>query len=515
MAVARGTYEIDIDARKAEAGFRNLTKGATPGLEKMSGAINALSGQVGGLGGVVGKSVGTLKQFGEAFLATGPIGLGIAAGVVGVGYLADAWLKSEKAAEDALTRTRETVELVAGDIQKLVDGLDRQLVNILGKAGVDEPTIILEKQRQKVEELKAELADLESTTAVQWARALGGPMMSAQEEFADQLAFTRGRIEEEEMALLAAADAAEEYATKLGIVKRAEGGTTPTKPRTGRGGTSRIPGVTAEITGRESLTSEGLTFAERDERDAKDAIVRAEKKSAMFQKIAENEAKFDADQRRLETEAFNAAEEYKRDQIEETAKAKIEAERRASEAQKQMFVDVAHTYAALMQGAIMQTFDMAMDLTEKMFAREEINAQEVAAAFMKSIGRQLFGIGLTQTFEGAGAVIQGAITNDPKAIAGGVALMSLGGHAMAAGGALAGGGAAMSGMARANAGGAGGGGRASTGVGRRREQGSRDMPSSAVTIVFGAGSAVMGDPTNRALTLDRDAARARQNVWRQ
>jgi len=519
MAQGRATYEIKVDARGAQQTLDGVVKGQAEKFGKLSGAINAATGQLGGMGGVAGKTLGTLKSMGEAFLVGGPIGIGLAIGAVAIGKIAEKWKESEEAAQSALTRTRETVEAVAGDIQKLVDGLDRQLVGILGKAGIEEPTIMLEKQRQKVQELKEELSDLESTTAVQWAKALRGPMMTAHEDFARQLDYTRGRIEEEEMAFLAAADAAEEYAAKLGVVKRAAAATTT------KGGTTRTPrGAGAEITTRESLTADGLTFAERDARDTQEAAIRAEKHSRMLATIAKNEEAWASDMRATDTEIFNEREKEKtaiaereaeeRRKIEEEAeKQRIDNYERSAEIVMGHAMSMMNDYSALVHSAITSGFDQYLDVVEAFAAGQKVQFDVIAAGFIRHIGTQVAGLGIKQLFEGGGAMAAALLPGGQANIPGALALLASGSAALAAGTAMATTGAVWQGTIARNAGGGGGGSSTATAGRTPTRERERGMPDDSknvgITII---GGTFLGDPSDSARRFEQSRRRSLRNV---
>jgi hypothetical protein len=506
---AQGLYTIDLDASAAKQSLSDFARTSQAPLQKVGGAINSLAGQVGGLGGAFSGVLGVAKNFGEAFLAGGPVGVGIAVGAVAIGKLAESWRASEKAAEEALEKTRETVERVANEINGLTEGLNKQIIKL---AGVDEAELAFEKQRQKVAELNEEIEDLVDTGFTKWAQALKGTgsdvnFGNAQEKFNEQLSFMRSRLEDESFALIEASDKLEEHRSKLALVERLTNRVTVAKTKSAKA----IKEEKKEVKAASRAFEEDMARIERDIAfETKEAKIRA------AQEAHDKRRELDRQMHDEERASAMRAIEEKKNKEKEYRDAVEEYRRQSSEREKEMIRDVVQVYIDLTQGALMMVFDSTIDVLEKIAAKEEINAVQIAAAFMKSIGRQLFGIGLTQTFEGAGHIIRGAISSDPRAIAGGVGLVALGNSAMAAGAALAGGGAVIAGANRASTstGGGGGGGGSSRMVGSRRERDDdRGVRDSGVTIVFGPGSAALGDPTNRALTLDRDARRARANVW--
>lgn len=205
----------------------------------------------------------------------------------------------------------------------------------------------------------------------------------------------------------------------------------------------------------------------------------------------------------------------------ETAKTfLLERELRKRQEQQERYAELGNKVwqesVSFLTSVTQQLFDQMLDVLEDFAAGQKVAFDELAAAFVRQIGTQIFSVGLRTFSEGVALaptlLLPGGQVNAPAVAAhlgAGTALMATGG-AMAASGAVAqgvmrrnastgGGGGALGGGALAPRGGTGG------GVGQPSDR-------EAVVINFNGGTQ-LGDPTERALTMARDQRRARRTVY--
>ena len=531
MAEGRATYKIDVDARGAQASLDGVVKGALPKFEKLSGSINAAAGQIGGLGGVVGKTLGTFKQFGEAFMVGGPIGVGIAAGVVGIGYLVDKFGEGERAVKKFRDANREAMAGFVGDVERAAVDAEERLAafgRTADQMRAERAALLLEASievgddaRKRAAELKADEEKYQTMLSIGQSKRTK-MSIDDQRRFRDELkalSDTRdGRVEYlkqlDETAKGADASAAAHMRERDALAQLIEKEESRTKSvgKTKSGRTDVSAGVEQPRSFYSSSFDDDIARIDRDiafetkehaikmrledENDEKASIARrAQLKIETAQKIAENEKKF-ADE---EAEYRRAVEFALREE-------RIKGNQWIVETMKDALLE----YVQFSQSVILQSFDLTLDAIETIAAGQEVSLESMAAGFVKSIGRQLVAIGLTQTFEGTGHIIRGGISGDPRAIAGGLGLVALGTTAMSVGGAMAVTGAVASGMISGAAGGGGGGGGASSTMrpSRSREGVGGDDGGRSVTIVYNGGT-FLGDSRQH----ERDRRRHMSNVF--
>jgi hypothetical protein len=163
----------------------------------------------------------------------------------------------------------------------------------------------------------------------------------------------------------------------------------------------------------------------------------------------------------------------------------------------------------------MQFFSQTLDVIEQLAAGQEVAFARLAAAFIRQIGTQIFGIGVRSTAEGmalaATLLLPGGQVNGPAV----AAHLAVGSTLMGVGGQMAVGGAVASGLLSRGGGASGGGALAGGSLAPRGGGGGpnyNDPGSGNVTINFNGGTQ-LGDPTERALTMRRDMRRASRNVY--
>lgn len=506
MAEGRATYKIDVDARGAQASLDGVVKGALPKFEKLSGSINAAASQLGGLGGAMGKTLGTAKQFGEAFLVSGPIGLGIAAGVLAVSALVEKMAEARERSESLAKSLSDAQARALGVVTQSYKDMGAELAALSGRSA---------EYRVEQAALAAQAAKIAAAAADQRERAAGssarraedgGPIhrifgIQTDEQIKAQEEWTKasGEAAEARAAMTAATNDLRVAEAALFVAR--ERGTAPKGGGKGSGAAAREreitrgsfqsfgPGVDANLRNEREL--QGKTEVSAWELDMIAASKAAARQSVIDDKEAANERK------RI---AKDLAEEQKK-----IAKERADFER---ELNKQMFGE----YVDLAQSALLSTSSMFFDVIEQIAAGQEVAFDKMAAGFIRNVGEQLLAIGVRQVFEGAGYIASGVATSNPALVSGGAQLVAVGLATGSAGAAMATSGAVAQGMISAGQSG-GGSSSASGGVSRTpsRREGSYDDGSRAYTIVYNGGT-FLGDPSEGARKFERNRRRASSEV---
>lgn len=537
MAEGRATYKIDVDTRGAQASLDGVVKGALPKFEKLSGSINAAASQIGGLGGVVGKTLGTFKQFGEAFMVGGPFGVGLAAGVVAVGYLINKFGEGERAVQKFRDANREAMADFLGDVEQAAADAEERLAAfgktadrmraerasmlVFSAAEVSDDAATRRKELMKDEEKLALMSRISHADRMRMSigdqQRFHAELKSLKNGQEARLEYIEGLKETEKNADKAAAAHIRERDALNELVNKQDEKVRSDKARIAaereeaefwsnfdQARANTMKGVDGGLAEQPRLKMSKGGFGEEPvspliafDPDEEAAMQRrAEKHSEMMETISKNERKF------VDEEA-----EYRRAVEFALREERIKGNQWIVETMKDALLE----YVQFSQSVIMQSFDLTLDAIETIAAGQEVSLESMAAGFVKSIGRQLVAIGLTQTFEGTGHIIRGGISGDPRAIAGGLGLVALGTTAMSVGGAMAVTGAVASGMISGAAGGGGGGGGSGSSTmrpSRREGIGGGDDGGRSVTIVYNGGT-FLGDSRQH----ERDRRRHMSNVF--
>ncbi len=114
-------------AQQSTQALGDRVKGASDTVGGAATAVSGLSSALGGLGGKANEITGALANLGTAMVASGPLGIGIAAAVTAVGLLAKTWNDSKEAARLAAEswdkHFREITKGALEDVRALRDEL--------------------------------------------------------------------------------------------------------------------------------------------------------------------------------------------------------------------------------------------------------------------------------------------------------------------------------------------------------------------------------------------------------
>lgn len=502
-------------------------KGFQEGVEKAATATTGMTSALGGMGGKAGAAYGAISNLASAFLAGGPLVVGLAATSWIAGHVADKFLKAKEASEtlghsidDAILSRQQSVNSTLEGWQQRLDDFGKSAT----KAARDQAAAQLAIAEASESQGRGHLGQLRVQESKIADREVSRWDVEAKIKKQQDLALVRDRIATQEMLNKSDRESIDGLRQTIktidALIKKEEEAEAKRKARIAR--EAREKARASAGLGYDHGGNIGAALRAQREAEGKTEVTAAE-----FDAILEAQSRVDAGyehsagvaaelalKRELEgKKQLASAQEY------EAALTEMSDERRHVEEQRTL----AHVnlmkgawadYYQFIQSGAMSAFSMYLDIVEQSAAGQKIQFESLAASFIKSLGVQLFGIGLGQTFEGAGAILEGIIKNDPKAIGAGGALVSLGTQAMAVGGAMATTGAVMSGRIAA----AGGGGGSSSGGRlesrdreRRARGGGGDGDGQSVTIVYNGGTH-LGDPTERAVTMARDARRVTREV---
>jgi hypothetical protein len=501
MAEGRATYEIKVDARGAQQTLDGVVKSAQPKFEKLAGTINAVTSMTGGLGGAVGKAAGALSQMGGLFLAGGPVGIGLAAGVAIFGSLAGKMREAEEQSAALAKSLSEAQRQSVDDIAASYGDLSRELAALAGRSA-DYRLEVARLAKTQAEAHAAETERMQSSAGAAFMRARGdrgviGSIMDikSDEEIEAEKAWTQATIAatgaRTQLAKatneLTAAEAARWVATERG---------SPSKP--GGGGSSR-----------RGATVGGGIIGQIDIEAEQDAAIAARRLKAESDALDEMIAITEAN----EAQRLAAMESVRRMDVADYEATELEKRDIASESHEH-FMSLAGEYADFAQSSISSVFSTYLDVVEQAAAGQEIAFEQLAAAFIRNMGTQIFGIGLKSVFEGSAAIASGVVNGNPAAITGGIKLLAVGGAAMAAGGAMATTGAIAQGRFSASAGSGGGSSSSSASTSRTSSRG-RDSgvpdDSQNVSMVI-IGGTFLGDPSDGARRFEQNRRRQLRNV---
>lgn len=528
-------------------------------VEKTATATSGLASAFGGMGNKAGAAFGAVSNLASAFMGGGAVAVGLSLAAAAVGLVVQRYTEAQKAAEDSAKAFAEFSNKLYTDLRDPVRAANEELESLraqldaLGLTTTGAKQLANERERVKLQESilkgETEIAELRATSSdeelaalnkynegMREAAQLGSNSMRGvvQSTLAEQFETAKKsfslldkEVSAREEALRAdrdRLDILEDQAAVLTDIaareKKIKDDAKASADEKARERGKKKHKVTGEVVSAVLIDPDtGMTPAEIAASDREQATKRAATHNKMLETMAANEKAW-AKEMRESREAEDAAyTEWRLAQKEADIKAghdQMIAQQERTAGAVDMMKGLWADYYAFIQSGAMSAFSTYLDVVEMAAAGQEIKFEALAASFIKQMGVQLFGIGLQQTFQGAGAILEGTIKNDPKAIGAGVALVSLGTQAMAVGGAMATGGAIASGRISASSGGGGGGGGGRL-ESRDRERRARGGGVGAngeqsVTIVFNGGTH-LGDPTERARSLARDGRRASREVY--
>ena len=498
--------QAGLDALRQEtAGLAQSAEGAAGGIgaittkvdrakaviEPTATAVNGMASAFGGLNTQTGAVLGGVSNLASAFMAGGPLALGLVAIGTGVSWLTTKYQESTKAAQEAEKAQKEAALKTA----KVIDGLTKSIEDqIASTAGYNQAELALGRLRKQYEDTEARLESLKQTTKEQFSfdvlRAGQVKTLKEGEELhAQKLEETAQAYEALGIELNNAIVSSEAYDKKtreLAAVQRVY---------------SKEDEKIVESLKAKTVATKEQVDADFDAMQAVKDLFAAEIKA---RKEAEAEARriweetgptremFDREQMRQAGEMEKARVDAAKKAAEERIKIEEEVARRTEEINNKtanISVEIATGAVGLLTGAANEIF------TGIMSGREDV-VQMATANFLSGLGSQLVGIGTKALIEGA------IISANPLTPGAGAPMMALGGLAVAAGIGMGGVGAAISSSIGSTTAPAGGGaattttpmgaGRISTGGAGQRDGGGMEQ----VTYVFNAP--VFGDQNRSA-----------------
>lgn len=516
MAEGRATYKIDVDARGAQASLDGVVKGALPGVEKLSGSLNAAASNLGGLGGQAGKTFGLVKQLGESFLQTGVFGLGIAAGVLAISHVVKKMDEAKERSEALAKSLTDAQARALGIVTQSYKDMGAELAALSGRSAeyrVEQATLAAQTAK-----IAADEAERRERAAGSAARRVddSGPLgrifgIQSDEQIKAQEEWTKASSEAA-IARAQLTDATNDLrAAEASLFVSREKGTAPGKG--GGGAAAREREVTASIVAQSNIEDEQdaaiKARREKYEADELDSLIAGTEAHA--------QAKIDAEERhgdvmkKVRDEARKADRENQKEMLalaKKTAKEKADAEKDAlksvSDAHRAHF----QQYEDLAVSSMIAVSGMFFDALEQMAAGQKVMLDVQIARFIRSVGEQMIAIGIRGLAEAA------IISLNPMTPGAGGPMAAASVLAIAGGAAMATGGAVAAGMFTRNAAGGGvssgggGGGSSIARPSRRREGVGGDGDGRSVTIVYNGGT-FLGDSRQH----ERDRRRHMSNVF--
>lgn len=547
-ASERAVFVLDLDASRAEqelSRFRGRMpvfadqlergglglKGFQERVEKSATAISGFGSVMHGTGAQAGAFFGAVSNISTAFIAGGPLLVGVVAVTTGVSYLAEAFGDAKKKADEARQAAGEAINALADQIAKENENLEKRVAEgLFGKGGSFVKG--MEQLKQEARGLQREIAELTNEGAVGWSEKVG-VTVNRQEAWLAQIKELELRLEEKQLAIIAASDEMERYNELSGLAAKFDQREKNAADKL-REALSKLKAERKALAAETILVEgEGTEFdawlSQAMDRQAEISAFREAEAAAdaqMFDawlsaSMSKQEDLAKAKQNLLEkmfADASRAAVAAKEREEEDKLKLAEDAARKEADFKMRLVNDV----TSFASSAAMSAFGSFLDVVEDAAAGQEIAFAKVASAFIKNMGMQIMGIGIRYTAEGAGALASALIPGQQANAAGGAAMLALGLAATSVGGGMALTGAVSSGLAaRMSGGGGGGGGAGGRGgvrptVGTVGSRGGSDravgQEPGSLTIVFNGGTH-LGDSTERARTLRRDHQRASRNIY--
>jgi hypothetical protein len=532
---ADAKIRVTADVGDAKRKVRDLGDGVTnlngtvkagqERIEKLATAVTGTSSVLGGMGAKAGAAAGAISNLATAFLAGGPLLAGLALATTGAAALASAWQEAEENSKSAArafdtvaasiqATSRSRIQSVKDDIETLsrqlatfgMGATESQIFLARGQQGIVQGSI--QNLRQSLREAEARRGQSGSAANILENRIAAGLSMDVEgakrlrEQFeldkriADNL---RAKLEarERESALLAQqVELLEQLEEKQAAAKVGGGRGLGRGGRSGAAGDDAFVGpmIDPDELRRRQLAADfgGVELAMAFENMDAEAEARKKHDAEMLKSVFDREK----ERTRILEEETKKRELLERQQV-DTVKA------------------LASEVTGFLASVSMQFFSQTLDVIEQLAAGQEVAFSRLAAAFIRQIGTQIFGIGVRSTAEGmalaATLLLPGGQVNGPAV----AAHLAVGSTLMGVGGQMAVGGAVASGLLSRGGGASGGGALAGGSLAPRGGGGGpnyNDPGSGNVTINFNGGTQ-LGDPTERALTMRRDMRRASRNVY--
>ena len=424
---------VTVDATQADAALRatraSAESAATAGgklavsLEdldkrgsKAATAVGSLNGLLGRTGQVGQETAGAIADVSMLLAEGGPLGLGIAAATLAIGALADAWVTSKKAAEDAAKAQIKAVVDVAGAVQASRDASVASLRGALGQSASEQTLADLQAQLVEAQRQRAEAADL---TVIY---ELGGTLLQAKQRSDEMVALVDSQIEKLNLQIAQITPLIEEERTAreaLAAAERLRGSTSG-----GPGGGQRVPSAESPPTGRVfGVAGDAATIAavraqraqqEMTTRLDEERIAHAQRTQERMQATEAAGAAFAIEQEQRKHDAILALDEQRTVEAKRLADERMQAEMQAAQ--------VVAGYATQAAGIVASA---ATTMTAELIAGQERAVEHFALTIMQQAGQALVSYGVQLE----GAAVVSALTGNPAAIAqaaGGAALIGAG-----------------------------------------------------------------------------------------
>jgi hypothetical protein len=518
---ADAKIRVTADVGDAKRKVRDLGDGVTnlngtiktgqERIEKLATAVTGTSSVLGGMGAKAGAAAGAISNLATAFLAGGPLLAGLALATTGAAALASAWQEAEENSKSAARAFDTLAESMAATSRSRIRAVQQDIARLntsLATFGMDatEAGIFLARGQRGI--LAGGVSNLESSAARARERVRAASMAEARKAQLVEggLSMDRAGLEKlqeveqlEKLALRVIEDKLQARKEELGLMDQQIGLLEQLEEKQAA---AKGAGATGRGRGRGgSAPAADLAF-ER-ELQGKVQVSREEFDRRLYQErvkghdlILEAERKKEKERTRILEEETKNRERLERQQV-DTVKA------------------LASEVTGFLASVSMQFFSQTLDVIEQLAAGQEVAFARLAAAFIRQIGTQIFGIGVRSTAEGmalaATLLLPGGQVNGPAV----AAHLAVGSTLMGVGGQMAVGGAVASGLLSRGGGASGGGALAGGSLAPRGGGGGpnyNDPGSGNVTINFNGGTQ-LGDPTERALTMRRDMRRASRNVY--
>ena len=508
------SLRIALDDRQAQAGLDSLrqetsalaasAEGAAGGIgaittkvdrakaviEPTATAVNGMASAFGGLNTQTGAVLGGVSNLASAFMAGGPLALGLVTIGTGISWLTTKYAETTKAAQEAEKAQKDAAMATAKRIQSLTQGLEGR---ISGALGADQAAIEMGKLQTNVAFAQEELDRLQTQAGrseFMAFEAANKRTTGSVKAYEQAVLDAKQRLSDLDLELANAEQAYREYSSSLDVANRLE---------------ARRKQIDEESI--EALKAK--TKATKEQADADFDGVKAVQELFAAEIQARKEA--EAEARRVWEQTGPTREMFDREQLrqtEELERARLDAAKRAADERIRIEEEVARRTQEINEktasvsvdiasGAVGLLVGAANEIVTGAFAGKENIVEMATANFLAGIGNQLVGIGTKALIEGA------IISANPLTPGAGAPMMLLGAGAIAAGIGMGAAGAGISASIANTASAGGGGGAAATstpmGAGRISTGGTGERGGGGmeqVTYVFNAP--VFGDQNRSA-----------------
>jgi hypothetical protein len=431
------SLRIALDDRQAQAGLDSLrqeTAGLAQSAEGAAGGIGAISTKVdrargvieptatavngmasafGGLNTQTGAVLGGVSNLASAFMAGGPLALGLVTIGTGISWLTTKYAETTKAAQEAEKAQKEAAMATAKRIESLTQGLEGR---ISGALGADQAAIEMGKLQTNVAFAQEELDRLQTQAGRSEFMAMQaqlGNALNATDEYNKAIEEAQTRLMDLDIELANAEQAYAEYNKRLDVANRLDARKKEIDAEVTSGlkrkarATKEVAKATAEATEEIIIEDDRLEQSLRDlgftDQEIFDQLSGA---------YLERQKLMEAD-RKAREEAEKAKTEKVRKETEER--------NRIQEQELKDSVNMGLQITTMVIGHGQQLFDDLITGQEKAFDRFMVNVMREAGTFMLGEGLKLGAAGITNVALG-NPVGAGQLALAGGLVAGGIAL---------------------------------------------------------------------------------------------